>query len=397
MDNIKKYVLGSLLIILVLFGYYKYQSNMDENKLTTKIDSPENLSDFKSVLNNLVKLLESEKKSKKIMSKQLKELATLNKIQTRHIKDITKKELFNKNIEKHRLFIDTHNINDTNLDRSNYIYHLNGSPETGAKNQTGGYDQFKNVIGFRLVKAIIPNTNHTVLNTRNTIIVQLDDAEEESNTVSIQGDRGGKIKITLQNGFFDTETIPQSFTNATYEAFSSMTTTDPTTLRNTYRITPEFLEESRTFRFNINNENVIKFKFIWSDVGNNSAQTFLGFNGDTEVFSNPIIADIPPDMSVNYIDLIIDEIPYIACKKNGKGNRLIDRIGITSGLGELFEYTQDWNFENENYFYPMKLDKLTIKLYETNHDHFFKSDRDHSLEFEITIIKNAKDFDFLIG
>ena len=66
-------------------------------------------------------------------------------------------------------------------------------------------------------------------------------------------------------------------------------------------------------------------------------------------------------------------------------------------MGELFEYTQDWNFQNENYFYPIKLDKLTIKLYETNHDHFFKSDRDHSLEFEITIIKNAKDFDFLIG
>ena len=48
MDNIKKYVLGSVLVILVLFGYYKYKSNLDENKLTTKIDSPENLSDFNS-------------------------------------------------------------------------------------------------------------------------------------------------------------------------------------------------------------------------------------------------------------------------------------------------------------------------------------------------------------
>lgn len=393
MDNIKKYVLSSILVILVLFGYYKYKSNLDENKLTTKIDSPENLSDFKSVLNNLIKLLESEKKSKKIMSKQLKELANLNKIQTRHIKDITKKELFNKNIEKHRLFIDTHNINDSNLDRSNYTYYLSGSSETGAKNQTGGYDQFKNVIGFRLVKAIIPNTNHNVLDTRNTIIIQLDD-NSDSPSVSITGDRGGKIRITLQNGFFDTETIPQSFSNATYEAISSMATTDPTILRDTYSITPEFLDDSRKFKFTMSD---IKFKFIWTDVGNNSAQTFLGFNGNTEVFNNPIIADIPPDMSVNYIDLIIDEIPYITCKKNGKGTRLVDRIGITAGLGELFEYTQDWNFQNENYFYPMKLDKLTIKLYETNHDHFFKSDRDHSLEFEITIIKNAKDFDFLIG
>ena len=391
MDNIKKYVLSSILFILVLFGYYKYKSNSDENQLTTKIDSPENLSDFKSVLNNLIQLLESEKKSKKIMSKQLKELANLNKIQTRHIKDITKKELFNKNIEKHRLFIDTHNINDSNLDRSNYTYHLSGSSETGAKNQTGGYDQFKNVIGFRLVKAIIPNTNHTVLNTRNTIIVQLDD-DEDNNIIA--EDRGGKIRITLPEGFFDTTTITQSFASATYEAISSMATTGSVNLRDLYEITPDFIDESRKFRFTMND---IKFKFIWNDVGNNSAQRFLGFSGDTKVFITPIIADIPPDMSVNYIDLIIDEIPYITCKKNGKGTRLVDRIGITAGLGELFEYTQDWDFQNENYFYPMKLDKLTIKLYETNHDHFFKSDRDHSLEFEITIIKNAKDFDFLIG
>ena len=396
MNNIKIYVLSSLLIILLLFGYYKYNSNLDENKLTTKIDSPESLNDFKIVLNNLVKLLESEKKNKKIMSKQLKELATLNKIQTKHIKDITKKELFNKNIEKHRLFIDTHNINDTNLDRSNYIYYLNGSPETGAKNQTGGYDQYKNIIGFRLVKAIIPNTNHNILDTRSIIIVQLADDD----TVLNENDRNGKFKIILQNGFFDTDTITQSFTNATYEAIADIETTGNTNLKGLYEITPSFNSQNKLFTFTMKDNTAsvaIKFKFIWSDVTNNSAQSFLGFNGNTPQFINPIIGDIPPDMSVNYIDLIIDEIPYIACKKNGKGNRLIDRIGITAGLGELFEYTQDWDFQNENYFFPMKLDKLTIKLYETTHNHFFKSDRDHSLEFEITIIKNAKDFDFLIG
>ena len=316
-------------------------------------------------------------------------------------------KLFTKDIIKQRILIDTHNIivQGTNtadsLKTNNYTYYLYKNSEEAHSlnenyNETGGYDRYKNVIGFRFIKAMIPNRSYTVNNTNNTFIVQL----ANDGTVLNENDRNGKFKIILQNGFFDTDTITQSFTNATYEAIADIETTGDTNLKGLYEITPSFNSQNKLFTFTMKDNTAsvaIKFKFIWSDVTNNSAQSFLGFNGNTPQFINPIIGDIPPDMSVNYIDLIIDEIPYIACKKNGKGNRLIDRIGITAGLGELFEYTQDWDFQNENYFFPMKLDKLTIKLYETTHNHFFKSDRDHSLEFEITIIKNAKDFDFLIG
>ena len=370
----KKYIFGSLFIFIVTLIIYKYKN---KNRFTTKTYNDD---DFKSILKDLSKLIKYENKNKKVITKQLKEITNLNKLQIKHMKDVTNKNLFNKNIEKHRLFIDTHNINSELLDRSNYIYYLSGSSEYGITNETGGYSEFKNVIGFRLVKAIIPNTNHVILDTRNTIIIELNDT-------AVTGDRDKKIKIILPTGFYTTDTIKNAFNTAIY----SWSGDSGTSAANTYTISVTFDFQKKHFIFTMANN--YEFKFKWTETNINSAQTVLGFiNKDTSNFSNVINGDIPPDMSINYIDLIIDEIPSIACKYNAKGYKLIDRIGITTGLGELLEYTQKWDKDNENYFYPIKLNQLSIKLLESSHNHYYKSDRDHSFEFEITIIKNIEDF-----
>jgi len=367
----KKYIFSSLFIFIVILIIYK-----NKNKFTTKTYNDND--DLKSILKDLNKLMKYENKNKKVITKQLKEITNLNKLQIKHMKDVTNTNLFNKNIEKHRLFIDTHNIKGT-LDRSNYTYHLNGSSEYGITNETGGYSEFKNVIGFRLVKAIIHNTNHVILDTRNTIIIELNDT-------AVTGDRGKFIKIILPTGFYTTDTMQNAFSNADY-SWSG----ESGGAADTYTISVTFDSQKKHFTFTMANN--YEFKFKWSDTNTNSAQTVLGFiKKDTSDFSNVINGDIPPDMSINYIDLIIDEIPSIACKYNAKGHKLIDRIGITSGLGELLEYTQKWDKDNENYFYPIKLNQLSIKLLESSHNHYYKSDRDHSFEFEITIIKNTGDF-----
>tara|TARA_B110000285_G_scaffold73528_1_gene84786 strand:+ start:1406 stop:2872 length:1467 start_codon:yes stop_codon:yes gene_type:complete len=482
----KKYIFGSLFIFIVTLIIYKYKN---KNKFTTKTYNDND--DFKSILKDLNKLMKYENKNKKVITKQLKEITNLNKLQIKHMKDVTNKNLFNKNIEKHRLFIDTHNINSEPLDRSNYIYYLSGSSEYGITNETGGYSEFKNVIGFRLVKAIIPNTNHVILDTRNTIIIELgsefynykgstntsesdpgngyikfnnstitsatkayiskttsldkninsildgntflriendnnsskyinfsissvsvDDEGANYRTLNITkigtssfslsdnddlkvyllklnniNDRDKKIKIILPTGFYTTDTMKNAFNTAVY----SWSGESGTSTANTYTISVTFDYQKKHFTFTMANN--YEFKFKWTETNINSAQTVLGFiNKDTSNFSNVINGDIPPDMSINYIDLIIDEIPSIACKYNAKGHKLIDRIGITSGLGELLEYTQKWDKDNENYFYPIKLNQLSIKLLESSHNHYYKSDRDHSFEFEITIIKNTGDF-----
>ena len=242
-------------------------------------------------------------------------------------------KLFTKDIIKQRILIDTHNIkvqgNDISqsLKTNNYTYYLYKNSEeahssTENYNETGGYDRYKNVIGFRFIKAMIPNRSYTINNTNNTFIVRLD-SDTDTPSVSTEGDRDKRFRITLQNGFFDTDTITESFTNATYEAIDVTTTNE--NLKTTYGITPSFDSQDKLFTFTMNNS--VKFKFIWSDSDNsnnyNDAKTLLGFLTNTPEFSNSIVGETTPDMSIHYFDIVIPEIPYIACKHNTEKKRII--------------------------------------------------------------------------
>ena len=65
-------------------------------------------------------------------------------------------ELFTKDIIRQRILVDTHNIknksSDETLTTNNYTYYLNDIDKehttTENYNETGGYDRYKNVIGF---------------------------------------------------------------------------------------------------------------------------------------------------------------------------------------------------------------------------------------------------------
>tara|TARA_B100000683_G_scaffold152334_1_gene147326 strand:- start:1285 stop:2385 length:1101 start_codon:yes stop_codon:yes gene_type:complete len=313
----------------------------------------------------------------------------------------TRNKLFTKDIIKQRILIDTHNIKvqgtdiSQSLKTNNYTYFLYKNSEeahssTENYNETGGYDRYKNVIGFRFIKAIIPNRSYTVNNTNNTFIVRLDsDNSVSSATVNIAGDRDKRFKIILQNGFFDTDTITESFTNAIYESIDT-NTTGSSYLKNLYEITPSFDSQHKLFTFTMKNS--VKFKLLWSDNTNNynDAKTLLGFLTDTPDFSNSIVGETTPDMSVHYFDIVIPEIPYIACKHNTEKKRIIERIPITSAMDELLIYEDtSFNIEDQNYFFPISLHKLTIQLYQKNGNFFDNNNKHHSLEFEITMINKV--------
>ena len=96
--------------------------------------------------------------------------------------------LFTKSIEKIKILIDSKNIDNTSgHNTSNYTVYFDGS---GRSNQTGGFGTYNNVIGFRLLKAIIPNSSHQVNDSNNTLIVN-----------------GGTNTITLAKGSYSTYTL----------------------------------------------------------------------------------------------------------------------------------------------------------------------------------------------
>jgi len=103
-----------------------------------------------------------------------------------------------------------------------------------------------------------------------------------------------------------------------------------------------------------------------------------------------IIADQIPHLKNSYIDLVVDEIPDIATIGNSIGYNIIERItSDNTKFGNLIHYDTSKAIEpSHNYFYPIILDKLSIKLYGDNGFILDNSGSNNSFEFEITMINS---------
>ena len=57
--------------------------------------------------------------------------------------------------------------------------------------------------------------------------------------------------------------------------------------------------------------------------------------------------------NIHFVDLVVPEIPYIACKRNSNGKNIIDRIPLDESGGSLVYYSSDINLDN--FFYPINI------------------------------------------
>ena len=265
----------------------------------------------------------------------------------------SRNELFTPKISKIRILVDSKNITHTSTshDTSNYTVELNGDDTT---NSTAGFGNYENVIGIRLIKAIIANSFYRV-NVNNNIINFMYDSSPK--------------KATLTPGAYTfsdlaTEIITQM--NAEIDGSDPFTiTTDLSTLKYT-------IESSGTvFHFQQSNS--------WRLLGLFNMDEPETLAHTTRNLHNVV------DHSIHFVDLVIPEIPYIACKHNMSGKHIIDRIPLDKPSGDMVSYINTSD-SFMNYFYPMKLSKLTIQLYEdTNNDFYDCQNADNSFEFEIAV------------
>ena len=282
---------------------------------------------------------------------------------------------FTKDIESRSILVDTNNIQKTSSFNTNdYTYNLFSQTNNNDENTTGGYGSYKNVIGFRLIRAIIPNTAYTVNDMNNSIVYSTTSGTIET------------ITITLINGYYTLNNLANAFTHASYSGIPTLTSDNKITTSNVTMLTPA----NYKFKFQCDNTSV-DFKFLWdtSDKTKNAARLF-GFYPTTSASATSHTSDFVPDMSIHYTDLVVDEIPYIACKNNPSGHHVIDRIPLNVDYGSNISY-EPYRDPYQNYFLPISLNRLTIKLYEPIQGHYYNpQDSDHSLEFELTMIKNEK-------
>tara|TARA_B100000161_G_C33545935_1_gene413032 strand:+ start:22 stop:993 length:972 start_codon:yes stop_codon:yes gene_type:complete len=257
---------------------------------------------------------------------------------------------FTPEIRKIRLLIESKNITYTSdRNTSNYKVHF----ENNDTNSTGGYGNFDNVIGFRLIKANVFNSIYNVNN--NNLNLKI-------NGSSVVLDQGSYTFNELGNHLqtkLNTTLSPSVFTvvsnNTTYK----------------YDITIS----SGTFTMN------------WNDADGYAYRLF-GFNNTSYSGSSTYTSDNVVQQSSQFVDLVIPEIPYIACKRNSIGKHLIDRIPLDCEQGSIMYYSSDINLEN--YFTPININSLNIQLYEDTTDILYDcQNNDNSFEFELTILNRG--------
>ena len=266
-------------------------------------------------------------------------------------------KLINKDIEKVCVIVDTDDLSHTGSTqtRSNFEYKIRFD-----ENGFGGV--FNNVIGFRLKKAILRN---------NPILI-------DGSNSTIHTDDGVFTLISSNYGFYTGSSWATLLTGANWHkdggdsavviiGIGTVTFTSATN-KLSFSGTPNF--DFTTYK---------------------ASARLLGLNPGTN--PNALDADalspFPIDLSNHYVDVVVPEVPSIACKRTATGKNVIERIPLTASAGTTQYFICDpTDLQSINYFYPMKLSEITIQLYTDNNNLLSATNEQSSFEFEITMLKN---------
>ena len=265
-------------------------------------------------------------------------------------------KLINKDIEKVSVIVDTDDLSQTDAtqSRSNFNYTIKFD-----ENGFGGV--FNNVIGFRLKKAILRN---------NPILI-----DGSNSTIEIGGTP--KYLAKTKYGFYTGSSW------ATLLTAGSTWTTNPDGASSLSILgggTATFHSDTNKLSFS----GTPNFDFTT----HKESARLLGFNPG----SNPAATEnsaFPIDLSNHYVDVVVPEVPSIACKRTASGKNVIERIPMTVSAGATQYFACDpADLQSNNYFYPMKLSEITIQLYTDNNNLLSATNEQSSFEFEITMLKN---------
>lgn len=367
-NKYKYHVMGGILVLVCSYLFKKYiikdklfDGSSDKDSIVPEIKKKEE----PHKKNNQEDLIMISKIFKKEMGNSMKTLISFAKSEIERFenKKYTEfsKELFRKDVIKRNLLIDTITLPDPNKDTSNYKINIGGENYP---------DKFKNVIGFRLINALIPNTYLRVNSNNNEILVEYNN-----------GSSNGPTTITIDEGAYTFESLGDYLMILLRHHIPNIVITSDI---NTYKYSVSGLSGNEYIRF------------LWETSANSAYKLFGALKKDEPSINESIYGPDgkytfknSADQSIHFVDIVIDEIPNIACKVNSKGKNIIDRIPLSYPTGSLSFYRPpEGDLQTKNYFYPMDLSTISIKLYDDFGKLYENSNADHYLEFEVTILEN---------
>lgn len=279
--------------------------------------------------------------------------------------DNLRNKYFTPELIRRRVLIDSKNVqHNTNHSTSDYTVFLDGdSNETNVTNITSGFSKYKNVIGFKLIQSMIPNTTYQINENHNQISFKVTQSATEHSYTAI-----------MTPGSYTFEELATVFQTALNEQ-----TLSPLSI--TFTIT----HDTTTYKYSVSWNTSDTVLFLWNSSPGHPHRILGALNVDETTYqAKPIQFPHVVDHSFHYVDLVIPEIPYLACKENILGKNIIDRIPLTEPNGVIVNSIP---YNDSIYFHPVTLDKLTIQLYEDSSGLFYQcQNADNSFEFEITML-----------
>ena len=250
---------------------------------------------------------------------------------------------FSPKISRHTILINS--LSHTH-DSNNYDFTVDLDDE--------GHGSFKDVIGFRLIKAGIPNRDYQIT------------------------DSNKKLSFTFGGVAKEALLTAGSYTGDT---MASALTSNMNSISGVSGISVTF--NDITLKFKFTSLTAIGLDFSAEDGDN--LHIILGFNHEEVPSSTSITSTNIPDFSIHYVDIVIDEIPYIACKRNSSGKHIIDRIGLYSPIGTM-NYYENKYLLHQNFFTPIILSQLSIQVLDDHGSSYHSGETEMFFEFEITVM-----------
>ena len=209
-------------------------------------------------------------------------------------------------------------------------------------NKSGGVNWKKNVIGFRLNECILTSPVYNITSGNSLITIASSGTTTTTTTIPFHIDVGYYTVYTLQN---------------------AINTNDKNT--GGHEFTLNYNPQPDNYTITNKSGNILTMTSK-----NNPLLKLCGFLQTSQDLilnlSEYQSADTHPALNIGtYLDIVVDEVPYGACKQNPKGLNIIHRIPIRSESGSSIVYYKS-NFIDHNYqhlFPPMNLSHLTIHLY----------------------------------
>ena len=354
--NKRNIIIGTIISLIIGGLSYTYIKNRNSNLLLNDINNNSKLEKSPIKLDNMFEFLSDFSKE---LRKATKNIYKMNMRSSQSPEQLSiKNNLFRKEINIKRIVIDSKDIHHiSNYNTSNYTVNLiNKSGLSG-----GTIGRLTNVINFKLISCIIPTPSWNVTKNNNKLIINYNGS---NHTVILTKDKYytyTELGTELQNKL---SVIDDSFT-------------------------VDYSESKYTI--SVNSPGVFYFKWMENfNVNNSSAYKLFGFELRDYSPENTISSDKIPDFIQYHLDLVIPELPPKNTISTIHNYNALERIPLSkTGDLDMIIYN-NLNITPYSHFFPISLDKITIKLFDTNcHQLYECGNKDNSFVFEYVELLNT--------